>query len=105
MRHFWIFAAALLLMGCNGNIESASFMEGVDGVRCSAKVLAMGDTGETINEDPIARLTLRVTPPAGARAFDATIEATVPRLSVPHKGDQLAVVCDPNSPENTELLE
>jgi hypothetical protein len=105
MRHFWILGAALLLMGCNGNIESASFMEGVDGVRCAAKVLAMGDTGETINEDPVARLTLRVTPPAGAKPFDATIEATVPRLSVPRKGDQLAVVCDPNNPDNTELLE
>jgi hypothetical protein len=53
----------------------------------------------------VARLTLRVTPPAGARAFETTIEATVPRLSVPRKGDQLAVVCDPNKPENTELLE
>ena len=105
MRHFWIFGAALLLMGCNGNIDSASFMEGVDGLRCQANVLAMGDTGETINEDPVARLTLRVTPPAGARVFETTIEATVPRLSVPRKGDQLAVVCDPNKPENTELLE
>jgi hypothetical protein len=105
MRYFWILGPALLLMGCNGNIDSANFMEGVDGLRCSAKVLAMGDTGETINEDPVARLTLRVTPPAGAKAFDATIEATVPRLSVPRKGDQLAVVCDPAKPENTELLE
>jgi hypothetical protein len=105
MRHFWIFGGALLLMGCNGNIDSASFMEGVDGLRCQANVLATGDTGETINEDPVARLTLRVTPPAGAKAFDATIEAIVPRLSVPRKGDQLAVVCDPSNPGNTELLE
>jgi hypothetical protein len=54
VRHFWIFGAALFLMGCNGNVDSASFMEGVDGQRCLAMVLGVGDTGETINEDPVA---------------------------------------------------
>ncbi len=105
MRHVWIFGAALALMGCNGNVDSATFMEGVDGVRCSAKVLVVADTGETINEDPVARLTMRVSPPAGATPFDTTIEATVSRLAVPRKDDTLAVVCDPANPENTALME
>jgi hypothetical protein len=105
MRHIWIFGAALGLMGCNGNVDSATFMEGVDGARCFAKVLRLADTGETINEDPVVQLTLRVTPPSGTKPFDTTIEATVPRLAVPRKGETLAVVCDPTNPENTELME
>ncbi len=68
-----------------------------------ANVLAIGDTGETINEDPVARLTLRVAPPHGARPFETTIEATVPRLAVPRKGDTLAVVCDPAKPEQYRI--
>jgi hypothetical protein len=105
VRHFWIFGAALFLMGCNGNVDSASFMEGVDGQRCLAMVLGVGDTGETINEDPVARLTLRVNAPDGAHPFETTIEATVSRLAVPHRGDTLAVACDPAAPENTQLID
>jgi hypothetical protein len=105
MRGIWLLAAALGLMGCNGSVDGAAFVDGPDGMRCSAKVLAIGDTGETINEDPVARLTLRVSPPPGAKPFETTIEATVPRLAIPRRGDTLAVVCDPANPGNTELIE
>jgi hypothetical protein len=104
MRSLWVLAL-LALTGCNGVVDSTAFVEGQDGLRCSARVLAIGDTGETINEDPVARLTLRVAPPHGARPFETTIEATVPRLAVPRKGDTLAVVCDPANPGNTQLME
>ena len=105
LRNFWLLGIAFALAGCNGAIDGAAFVEGVDGLRCMAKVLAVADTGETINEDPIARLTLRVIPPSEAAAFNTTIEATVPRLSVPHRGDTLAVACDPAKPEQTQLIE
>lgn len=105
MRHLWILATALLLMGCNGSIDSAAFIEGVDGQRCAAKVLDVGDTGETINEDPVVRLTLRVAPPERARPFETTIEATVSHLAIPRKADTLVVACDPATPEDTQLIE
>lgn len=77
MRHILILAAALGLMGCNGSIESAAFVEGVDGLRCSAHVLRVSDTGEAIDGDPVAELTLLVAAPA-AHPFETTIDATVP---------------------------
>ena len=102
MRHVMILAAALGLAGCNGSIESASFVEGVDGLRCSAHVLMVNDTGEAIDGDPVAELTLLVNAPDAASSFKTTIDATVPRL--PQKGDTLPVSCDPKSPERTELI-
>lgn len=104
MRRILLFGAALALMGCNGHVDGGAFAEGPDGVRCSAKVLDVVDTGETINEDPVARLTLFVSPPPGAPPFGTTIEATVSRLAIPRNGDMLAVVCDPGNPGNTELI-
>ena len=101
MRHFLILAAALGLMGCNGGIEGASFVEGVDGQRCSAHVLEVSDTGEAVDGDPVAELKLLVAAPA-ARPFETTIDAIVPRL--PHSGDTLPVSCDPADPDKTELI-
>jgi hypothetical protein len=97
-----ILAAALGLMGCNGSVQSASFVEGVDGLRCSAHVLVVSDTGEAIDGDPVAELTLLVVAPDAARSFQTTIDATVPHLPV--KGDTLPVSCDPASPDKTELI-
>lgn len=104
MGRMWLLGLALALMGCNGNVDGATFVAGPDGMRCSAKVLTLGDTGETINEDPVARLTLRVNPPHGARPFVTTIDATVPRLAIPRIGDTIPVVCDPTKPGNTQLI-
>jgi hypothetical protein len=105
MRRLWLMAVAAALTGCNGVVDGDAFLEGQDGVRCSAKILAIADTGETINEDPVARLTMRVAPPDDARSFETTIEATVPRLAVPRKGDTLSVACDPANPGDTQLIE
>jgi hypothetical protein len=105
MGKTWALLAAFALAGCNGHVDGATFAEGPDGLRCSAKVLQVADTGETIDEDPVARLTLLVSPPPGAPAFDATIEATVSRLAIPRNGDTLPVACDPANPGNTELIE
>ncbi len=102
MRYVLIFAAALGLAGCNGSIDRASFVEGVDGLRCSAHVLGVSDTGEAIDGDPVAELKLLVVAPDAARPFETTIDATVPRLPV--KGDTLPVSCDPASPDKTELI-
>ena len=104
MRHIWIFCAALALMGCNGNVDDATFVEGVDGLRCSATVLRVGDTGEAIDGDPVIELALSVNAPGQARPFDATIDAAVPRAAVPRQGDPLAVACDPADPDRTQLI-
>jgi hypothetical protein len=103
MRHVWLLLATFALAGCNGHADGDASSD--DGVRCSAKVLGVADTGETINEDPVARLTLLVSPPTGAASFGTTIEATVSRLAMPRSGDVVPVVCDPTKPDKTELVE
>jgi hypothetical protein len=105
MRHIWMIGVALALMGCNGNVDSASFIEGVDGLRCSAQVLRVSDTGEAIDGDPVAEFRLSVIAPGAARPFEATIDATIPRAAFPRKGDALAVACDPIDPDRTQLIE
>jgi hypothetical protein len=105
MRHVWALLAAFALAACNGHADGDASAEGPAGVRCSAKVLGVADTGETINEDPVARLTLLVSPPPGAAPFGTTIEATISRAAMPQSGDRLPVVCDPAEPEKTELIE
>ncbi len=105
MRHAWVFLAALALAGCNGHADADASDAGPDSERCSAKVLGVADTGETINEDPVARLTLLVNPPAGAAPFGTTIEATVSRLAMPRSGEILPVTCDPAKPDKTALIE
>jgi hypothetical protein len=105
MRGIWLFGAAFALAGCNAHVNGATFTEGPDALRCSARVLAIGDTGATINDDPLARLTLRVSPAHGAGPFEATIETTVSRLAIPRVGDTIPVVCDPANPGNTKLID
>ncbi len=105
MRRIWLFAAALALAGCNAHVNGAAFVEGPNGMRCAARLLAIGDTGVTINDDPLAKLTLSVSPPRGLRPFEATIETTVSRLAIPRVGDTLPVVCDPANPGNTKLID
>jgi len=105
MRHVWGLLAAFALAACDGHADGDASADGSAGVRCSAKVLGVADTGETINEDPVARLTLLVSPPPGAAPFGTTIEATMPRPAMPHSGDMLPVVCDPTEPDKTELIE
>ena len=73
--------------------------------RCSAKVLDIGDTGVTENDNPVARLTLKVTLPGRGRGFVTTIEATVSRLKIPRVGDTLAASCDPGNTANVKLLD
>ena len=77
--------------------------QAADPGRCSAKVLDIGDTGVTENDNPVARLTLRVTSPGRGGGFVTTIEATVSRLKIPRVGDTLAATCDPANPTSVTL--
>jgi len=105
MRQFWILGAALALMGCNGSVDGASFVEGVDGLRCTATALLVRDTGERIDGDPVAELSLAVTAPGAPQPFAATIDAAVPSAAFPRQGDVLPVACTPGDPDATQLIQ
>ena len=58
-------------------------------------VLSVSDTGTTVNDDPLARLRLRVDPADGSASFEAEATTLVPRLAPPRPGDRYAVEYDP----------
>jgi hypothetical protein len=101
-------AAAMLLSGCSmfdtANIAGDKFVVGPHTQRCTGLIESVEDTGTTINDDPVARLTLTVTPPQGP-TYGSTIDVLVSRLTVPQLGDVLDVSCDPDNPKNTKVID
>ena len=68
------------------------------GLPATAIIRSVSDTGATVNENPVVRLTLEVQPPSG-RSFEASVEKLVSRLQV-HQlapGAQVAVKYDPGT--------
>jgi len=77
-------------------IDNVSQMNWVaqNGLDASAEVLAVADTGATVNMNPVVELRLMVTPTAGA-GFETTARTMVSRIAVPRKGDKLTIRYNP----------
>ena len=73
------------------------------GVEADATILAISDTGVTINKNPYVKLRLRVEP-MGMAAYETEVKAMVSRLSIPGPGDSVRVKFDPNKPEDVIVL-
>ena len=69
------------------------------GEDADATILAMKDTGITINKNPYVDLRLRVQP-AGRPAYEVSTKVVVSRLAIPRVGDTLKVKFDPNKPQD-----
>jgi hypothetical protein len=61
-------------------------------------VMGLRDTGETINDNPRAEITISYTRLDGTPA-QATVRQVVPRLAVPRPGDPATVWYDPSGPK------
>jgi hypothetical protein len=70
------------------------------GVNAPAQVVAVEDTGTTINNNPRVKLTLRVNPTDGSPPFEVSKKQLVPRVAIPRAGDALAVRYDPEDQSN-----
>jgi hypothetical protein len=71
------------------------------GLPAKAKVLALNDTGVTVNQNPQVQLTLEVTPDNGnPPPYQTTLRTIVSRLHIPQfqPGAKLRVRYDPNHP-------
>jgi hypothetical protein len=75
-------------------------MTGLDG---TADVLAVEDTGNTVNMQPVARVTLMVQPQAGD-AYQVTTETMVARLAPPRVGDKVRVKYSPDNPQMVAIV-
>jgi hypothetical protein len=92
--------STILLVGATivSGVENHEILE--DGQPASAKILRISDTGTTINNNPVVRLLLEVTP-ASQPAFQAETERLIPRLQIPQiqPGMSVQVKFDPASHE------
>jgi hypothetical protein len=78
-------------------LHSALMRSGSPG---TGEILAIRDTGITVNDNPRIELRLRVTPSGGMPAFETMLRITVSRLALPRVwGDRLAVRFDPHRPD------
>lgn len=67
------------------------------GRRARAVVVAVEDTGLTINDNPRVRIRLRVEPD-GEPAFELERKLVVSRVSIPRAGERVEVLYDPDDP-------
>jgi nitrate/nitrite transporter NarK len=67
------------------------------GTPAKATVTGLADTGTTINDNPLVKLTMQIEPDFGSE-FTATLEVLVSRLNIPRVGDVLHVRYDPQKP-------
>ena len=63
------------------------------GVRTEAKILAVQDTGISINDNPYVQITVETT-----KGVTATFKMTASRIAVPRPGDSMLVLYDPVNP-------
>lgn len=63
------------------------------GTKANATVTEINDTGITINDDPVVRMTLNVNP-GMAGTFTHTAELAVSRVKIPRVGDTVKVIYD-----------
>ena len=81
--------------------EQDEFMR--TGTRTNAVVMDIQDTGVTVNDNPVVKLTLSLNHTTFGN-FQQTITATVSRVKIPRVGDSVNVIYDPNNPAKMSVL-
>ena len=73
------------------------------GMEADATILAVSDTGVTLNKNPYVKLRLRVEP-IGMALYETEAKAMVSRVAIPRPGDGVRVKFDPNKPEDVIVV-
>lgn len=77
---------AAMDMQKNGNMLAMS------GLPATAEVVSIQDTGASINDNPVVKLSLKVTPSVGGMMpFETTGETMVSKIAIPRKGDKINI--------------
>lgn len=74
-----------------------------NGLEASAEVLAVTDTGATVNMNPVVMLKLKVKSSAGTE-FETSGQSMVSRIAVPRVGDKIKIKDNPADPSQIALL-
>lgn len=71
----------------------------VMGERAQATIVAVRDTGMTVNEEPRVELTLRFVPQGETAPVERKMKMFVSRVAVPQRGSTVEIAYDPTDPE------
>jgi len=84
----------------SGRREQEILLNGYPG---KATIVGLEDTGWTVNDNPMVKMTLDIQPEMGA-AFRVEVKAAVSRLAIPKVGDSFPVKYDPNDPGKVVIV-
>ncbi len=73
------------------------------GLEASGEVLAITDTGATVNGNPMVNLTLRATSSVGTQ-WEFTAQTMVSRLAIPRVGDTIKFKYNPMNPSQISVM-
>jgi hypothetical protein len=97
-------ALAPLVLARGGRRQAARALDLTrNGKSCKGEVVAIDDTGMTVNNNPRVHITVRAEPP-GEPAFTIERTATVSRVNLPRVGDRATVLYDPADREGRNLV-
>lgn len=98
---------ALLLLGLLWLANKQKHLRKIvkEGVKSLATVVAVRDTGVTINNNPRVEVTVRIEPMDGRESFEASKAITFPRVALPRPGMVYAAWYLPEDPNNFALGE
>ena len=103
--HYWFLVVILLIILwlVRGRLRRRNLLE--HGLPGQARVNSISDTGVTINNDPMIRLHVTITPQTGA-PYEASESKVVSRLEAPASmiGQVLEVRIDPKNPQRFAFL-
>ncbi len=84
---------AALDMQKNGNMLARS------GLPATAEVVSIEDTGASINDNPVVKMALKVTPSVGGMMpFETTGQTMVSKIAIPRKGDKINIKYNMTNP-------
>lgn len=84
----------------SGKREQEILLNGYPG---KATIVGLEDTGWTINDNPMIKMTLSIQPEMGSE-FEVQVKATVSRIAIPRMGDTFPVKYDPNDPSKVVIV-
>jgi len=81
------------------DMQKSGNMLAMSGVPATAEVVAIADTGASINDNPVVKLSLKVTPSVGGMpAFETTGQTMVSKIAIPRKGDKINIKYNVSNP-------
>ncbi len=86
------------LASAQNAIDMQKKFQNPEGMETTAVVMAVQDTGKTINDNPVVMLTLTINAAYGGTIPNVTGESIVSRIAVPRVGDTIKIKYNPQNP-------